>query len=520
VKFLRSHLMGQWHSASSETGSVVVDPTTEVSLATVSSSGVDFQAAVEFSRGTGGSALRELTFSQRGELLIAMSKAIHSKREELLELSMQSCGSTRKDSKFDIDGATGTLYHYGALGKELGDSVRLADGEGEALGRNAVYWGRHGRLSRNGVAIHINAFNFPAWGFAEKAAAAILAGMPVITKPASSTSIVTERCIDAVVEAGVLPEGVLGLICGSVGDLFDHLTGQDVVAFTGSASTAFRIRSHENLLRQSTRVNVEADSLNAAILGPDVEPGSEVWNLFVREVAREVTQKSGQKCTAIRRILSPIDRIDQLQDALCEEMQSRVVGNPFDEKVNVGPLATADQLSSVLDGTARLREVAELIHGSGERIEGVGAEQGKGYFFGPTLLKLREGATDELVHDLEVFGPVSTICPYDGEAASAACLNSKGKGTLVTSVYSDSEEWTFDLLQRCGSWSGRFYLASEKMASQAPGSGVALPQSLHGGPGRAGGGEELGGIRALDLYTQRVALQGTRRSVERFIGDR
>jgi oxepin-CoA hydrolase/3-oxo-5,6-dehydrosuberyl-CoA semialdehyde dehydrogenase len=293
-----------------------------------------------------------------------------------------------------------------------------------------------------------------------------------------------------------------------------------VVAFTGSASTAFRIRSHENLLRQSTRVNVEADSLNAAILGPDVEPGSEVWNLFVREVAREVTQKSGQKCTAIRRILSPIDRIDQLQDALCEEMQSRVVGNPFDEKVNVGPLATADQLSSVLDGTARLREVAELIHGSGERIEGVGAEQGKGYFFGPTLLKLREGATDELVHDLEVFGPVSTICPYDGEAASAACLNSKGKGTLVTSVYSDSEEWTFDLLQRCGSWSGRFYLASEKMASQAPGSGVALPQSLHGGPGRAGGGEELGGIRALDLYTQRVALQGTRRSVERFIGER
>ncbi len=207
-----------------------------------------------------------------------------------------------------------------------------------------------------------------------------------------------------------------------------------------------------------------------------------MWNLFVREVAREVTQKSGQKCTAIRRILSPIDRIDQLQDALCEEMQSRVVGNPFDEKVNVGPLATADQLSSVLDGTARLREVAELIHGSGERIEGVGAEQGKGYFFGPTLLKLREGATDELVHDLEVFGPVSTICPYDGEAASAACLNSKGKGTLVTSVYSDSEEWTFDLLQRCGSWSGRFYLASEKMASQAPGSGVALPQSLHGGP--------------------------------------
>jgi len=519
VKQLRSHLLGQWHRSENDSGALIIDPTTEQPLACASSSGIDFHAALEHSRGVGGGALREMTFAQRGDLLISMSKAIHTIRDELLELSMKSCGTTRKDSKFDIDGATGTLYHYGKIGQELGSTHRLPDGDGEQLGRNAVYWGRHGRVSRDGVAIHINAFNFPAWGFAEKAAAAILAGMPVITKPATSTSIVTERCIEAVVESGGLPEGVLGLICGSVGDLLDHLTGQDVVAFTGSADTAFKIRSHENLLRQSTPVNIEADSLNAAILAPDVQPESEVWNLFIREVAREVTQKSGQKCTAVRRILVPTTSLDDVRDSLCEELSNRVVGSPFDDKVNVGPLATAQQLASVSEGVGRLREVADVIHGSGERVDGVGAQQGLGYFFAPTLLQLRDGVDDEVVHDLEVFGPVSTICPYDGEAATAACLNSRGKGTLVTSVYSDSESWTNDLLRRGGAWSGRFYLASEKMASQAPGSGVALPQSLHGGPGRAGGGEELGGIRALDLYSQRIALQGSKRAVERYLRD-
>ena len=519
MKILRSHLLGKWYAGVEESFTLLHDPTTEDPLAAVSSAGIDFRAAIEHARSRGGFALRELSFAQRGELLIAMSKAIHEHREELLELSMKNCGTTRKDSKFDIDGATGTLYHYGALGKELGDGYVLPDGPGEQLGRSSIFWGRHGRVSRDGVAIHINAFNFPAWGFAEKAAAAILAGMPVITKPATSTCLVTERCIETVVEADCVPEGVLGLICGSVADLFDHLHGQDVVAFTGSAHTALRIRSHENLLARSTPINIEADSLNAAFLAPDVQPESEVWNLFIKEVCREITQKSGQKCTAVRRIFVPQEQLATVEEAMCEELSGRVTGSPFADKTNVGPLATADQLSSVLEGVTKLREVADLVHGSGERVDGVGAEPGKGYFFAPTLLRAREAGGSDLIHDLEVFGPVSTICPFDGEAPTAACLNSKGDGSLVTSVYSDNDQWTFDFLRRCGSWSGRFYLASEKMASQAPGSGVALPSSLHGGPGRAGGGEELGGIRALELYSQRIALQGSRRAVERFIGD-
>ncbi|MEC9475817.1 MAG: 3,4-dehydroadipyl-CoA semialdehyde dehydrogenase [Planctomycetota bacterium] len=519
MKILRSQLMGKWYPAEGDSPAILHNPTTEEPIGRVCCSGIDFGEVVNHSRTTGGAALRELSFSQRGELLISMSKAIHEHREDLLELSMSTCGSTRKDSKFDIDGATGTLYHYGALGKQLGDIHVLPDGDGEQLGRSSIFWGRHGRVARNGVAVHINAFNFPAWGFAEKAAAAILAGMPVITKPATSTCIVTEQCIETVVEAGGLPEGVLGLICGSVGDLFEHLHGQDVVAFTGSAETALKIRSHQNLLARSVPVNVEADSLNAAILAPDVEIGSEVWNLFVREVCREMTQKSGQKCTAVRRILVPEDRLEAVEEAFCEELSSRVTGSPFDERVNVGPLATADQLGSVLDGVSRLLEVADLVYGTGQRVDGVGAESGRGYFMAPTLLRAKEDGGADLIHDLEVFGPVSTICPYDGTAPVAACLNSRGDGSLVTSVYSDSEAWTHELLRRCGSWSGRFYLASEKMASQAPGSGIALPSSLHGGPGRAGGGEELGGIRALDLYSQRIALQGSRRVVERFVGD-
>jgi len=517
MRTLKSFVCGAWHEA--RDGFVtLVDPATEQPVARASSAGIDFAAALAHARDVGGPALRDRTLAERGALLKAMSKALYERRDELLDLSMATTGTTRKDAKFDVDGATGTLAYYAALGQGLGDARVVADGDGEPLGRSARFWGRHVLVPRRGAAVHINAFNFPAWGFGEKAAAAILAGMPVIVKPATSTAWLAERCVEIVVEAGILPAGVLSLVCGGAGDLLAHLGPQDVLAFTGSADTALRLRSAENLLRDSTRVNIEADSLNAAVLGPDVAPGSETWDLFVQEVVREMTQKTGQKCTAVRRIFVPRDRIDDVRDALADRLAATVTGAPSDGSVTMGPLATASQLADAVSGVARLRAAAEIVHGTGERVDGVGATAGKGYYFAPTLLRAQDAAAAGIVHRLEVFGPVATLLPYDGSADHAAPLVGLGGGSLVTSLYSDDEDAVESFVLHGAAYCGRLYLGSEKMAAQAPGSGVALPQSVHGGPGRAGGGEELGGVRALGLYSQRVALQGGRRVVDRCAG--
>jgi oxepin-CoA hydrolase/3-oxo-5,6-dehydrosuberyl-CoA semialdehyde dehydrogenase len=519
MKTLRSYVNGRWHESATD-ARPLYNPSTEEQIAQASSSGVDFGAALDFARTRGGAALAELTFAQRGELLKAMSRAMHGQRDELIRLSIENTGTTRRDAKFDLDGATGTLHYYATLGAGLGERTLLADGEGDRLGRSARFWGQHVRVPRRGAAVLINAFNFPAWGFGEKAAAAILAGMPVICKPATSTALVTERCIEILVDAGVLPEGVVSLIVGSTGDLLERLGPQDVLSFTGSADTALKLRRMENLLRDSVAVNIEADSLNAAVLGPDVDGGSETWNLFLRDVVREMTQKTGQKCTAVRRIFVPREAADELQGELAERLGEVVTGDPQDASVTMGPLTTPDQLQDDLDGVQRLGEAARIVHGSGERIDGVGAAPGRGYFFGPTLLRADDAGGADVVHEHEVFGPVATLLPFDGAAAEAAELVGLARGTLVTSLYSDDDAWVGAYLAAGGgAHTGRLYLGSEKMAEQAPGSGVALPQSLHGGPGRAGGGEELGGLRALDLYTQRVALQGSRKMLQGLIGD-
>jgi oxepin-CoA hydrolase/3-oxo-5,6-dehydrosuberyl-CoA semialdehyde dehydrogenase len=518
MKTLRSHVGGAWHE-STDGARPLYNPSTEEAIAQASTAGIDFGAALEFAQTRGGAALSELTFAQRGELLKGMSKALYEKRDELIDLSIENTGTTRRDSKFDLDGATGTLHYYALLGAGLGDRKILVDGEGDKLGRSARFWGQHVRVPRRGAAVLINAFNFPAWGFAEKAAAAILGGMPVICKPATSTALVTERCIEIVVEAGLLPEGVVSLIAGSTGDLLERLGPQDVLSFTGSADTAFKLRSMENLLRNSVAVNIEADSLNAAVLGPDVEPGSETWGLFLRDVIREMTQKTGQKCTAVRRVFVPQERADDVQAELIERLGDVVTGNPTDASVTMGPVTTPDQFKDDIDGVKKLAGAAQIVHGSGERVDGVGAEPGKGYFFGPTLLRADDARGAAVIHEDEVFGPVATLLPFDGSAGEAADLVGLSKGTLVTSLYSDDDAYvgTF-LTQGGGAQTGRLYLGSEKMAEQAPGSGVALPQSLHGGPGRAGGGEELGALRALNLYTQRVALQGSRKMLQGLIG--
>lgn len=514
MQTLENFVQGRWQ-AGNGTLATLVNPTTGAPLARTGTGGVDMGAALAYARDVGGPALRALTFAQRGQLLMAASKAIHAQRDALIELAIQNGGNTRKDAKFDLDGATGTLAAYAEWAARLGETHVMLDGEGLQLGRSARLWAQHVLLPRHGVAVHINAFNFPAWGLAEKAALAWLAGMPVVSKPATATALVAERVARILVEAKVLPEGALTLLCGSAGDLLEHLGPQDVLAFTGSADTGYLLRSKERLLRQSVRVNVEADSLNSAVLAPDVGPGSETWNLFLRDVTTDITQKAGQKCTAIRRILVPAERMAEVEDELKARLAATVVGHPADEKVTMGPLATAQQLADARKGLARLAAECDWAFGSDKEPALVGAEPGKGFFLGPVLFRARDSQRARAVHEHEVFGPVSTLLAYDGSVAQAATLVRKGEGSLVASVFSDERAWVRDLVLGIGPWHGRLYLGSEAMAPYAPGPGTVLPHTTHGGPGRAGGGEELGQFRGMALYQQRVALEGDRAALDR-----
>ncbi|MGE0640908.1 MAG: 3,4-dehydroadipyl-CoA semialdehyde dehydrogenase [Thermoanaerobaculia bacterium] len=515
MKTLRSHLAGKWHEADRDF-QTLCNPSNEQPLARASSTGADFGLALLYARERGGPNLRTLTFAKRGEILKDLAKRFREQRDELMALSCAVNGTTAGDGAFDIDGAGGSLAYYGNLGIAIGPERLLADGEGAQLGKTEAFWSAHALAPRNGVAIHINAFNFPAWGFAEKFACAFLAGVPTITKPATATALVTERMIEIAVESGLLPEGALQLIVGSTGDLLDKLEPQDVVAFTGSAATAQSLRSRPTVLASGARWNVEADSLNAAVLAPDVALGSPTFEKFVKDVAKEMTQKAGQKCTAVRRILVPAELADAATEALVARLAKVVTGDPADPRVTMGPLATAAQLRDALDGVAELLATAKLVHGTGARANGVGAEAGKGFFLEPTLLRTDYPLEKTPIHWREVFAPVATILPYSGAAAEAAKIVALGGGSLVTSCYADDGKWLSEFVGRSAALQGRIYLGSA--VSEGFGSGAALPQSLHGGPGRAGGGEELGGIAGLRLYQQRVALQGTRDVVEALIG--
>jgi oxepin-CoA hydrolase/3-oxo-5,6-dehydrosuberyl-CoA semialdehyde dehydrogenase len=519
MKELTSYLCGGWVAGKGRPATLV-NPATEEALATASTDGVDFGAAVAFARDRGGPALRAMTFRQRGELLRAMSKAIHARRDELLALGIANGGNTRSDAKFDVDGAIGTLAAYADLAPELGDTQVLVDGDGTQLGRSARLYGQHVYVSRVGVAVHVNAFNFPAWGLGEKAACAFLAGMPVIAKPATSTALLAHRMVEILVEEKVLPEGALSFVCGSAGDLLDRLGGQDVLAFTGSGVTAGTLRGGKAFTHASAHVNVEADSLNAAVLGPDAEDGSDLVNLFVGDVVRDMTQKTGQKCTAIRRVYVPAGLVDAVLERLRERLVAVKVGDPSREDVGMGPVATAQQMRDVREGIARLAAGARTVCGGAGPVDALGGAAGKGYFVAPTLFHAAEPRADDAAHSHEVFGPVATVIPYDGSASAAATMVAWGGGGLVSSVYSDDKDFARAMLLGIAPFHGRVTLGTSKTASQAIPPGLVMPQLLHGGPGRAGGGEELGGRRGLALYMQRVALQGDRALVEVIAGKR
>ncbi|MDB4940985.1 MAG: Aldehyde dehydrogenase [Labilithrix sp.] len=513
---LGSYVAGKWVKGTGKSAELV-NPATEEVIATTSTEGIDFDATLADARDKGGPALRAMTFAQRGEMLRAMSRAMQAKREELLTIAQINGGCTRGDAKFDVDGAAGTLAAYADLGAELGPTTLLVDGEPIAIGRGARLAGQHVYTSREGVAVHVNAFNFPAWGFAEKAATALLAGMPVITKPGTSTAHVAHRMMEIFVEEKLLPEGALSFVCGSSGDLLDRLGGQDVIAFTGSSGTASKLREGKSVLRNGTHINVEADSLNAAVLGADVEEGSDVWNLFVGDVFREMTQKTGQKCTATRRIYVPAARVEAVLEALKERLAAVKVGDPTRDDVTMGPVATASQIHGVREGVKLLESCARIAFGSTTEASPIGAPPGKGFFTTPVLLHCASPEPGDAVHTHEVFGPVATVMPYD-DVAGVARLVAAGGGGLVTSTYSDDKAFIRALVLALAPYHGRLVIGSSKVSGQSLPPGMALPQLLHGGPGRAGGGEELGGRRGMFLYMQRTALQGDRALLEAIAG--
>ena len=503
---LASYLAGRWQTGEG-TGTPLVNPTSDAVLAHASSAGLDLGEALHHARSVGGPALRALSFAQRGAALKALSAAIHAQREELIALGVANAGNTRSDAKFDIDGATGTLAAYAAFAKALPERPFLVDGEALQLGRAPRFLGQHLRVARHGVAVHVNAFNFPAWGMAEKAACALLSGMPVLEKPGTPTAMMAEAIAHIVVESGILPEGAFQFLAGGAGDLLDHLQTQDCVAFTGSSGTARLFRRHAAFIERGARLNVEADSLNAAVLGPDVAHDSEAFGLFLREVSREVTQKAGQKCTAIRRVLVPTGQLGEVCEALAAELEAVKVGDPSLKETRMGPLTNAAQLASVQTGIAQLAGAAEVVTGGPERLGDAGC------FVSPTLLRASDAHADVL-HADEVFGPVVSVMPYDGSVEQAAALAVRGQGSLVASLFSDDRDFATRLTLALLPWTGRIYVGDSKTADHATGHGLVLPSCVHGGPGRAGGGEELGGLRGLEFYTQRASVQAGRALIE------
>ncbi|WP_395646977.1 phenylacetic acid degradation bifunctional protein PaaZ [Terricaulis sp.] len=475
-------------------------------VALTSSQGLDFGAMTRFAREKGGPALRALTFHQRALMLKALAEALTAKKEALYELSYNT-GATKADSWIDIDGGIGTFAVYQGKGRrELPNDTILIDGNVEALSRNGTFQGLHVYTSMQGVAVHINAFNFPVWGMLEKLAPTFLAGVPAIVKPASTTSYLTEAAVRVMLEANVLPAGALQLIVGGTGDLFDHLTSQDVVSFTGSAATAAKLKSHSVIARESVRFVAEQDSLNASVLGPDATPDSPEFDLFIKEVAKEMTVKAGQKCTAIRRAMVPAPLLDAAQEALSARLAKLAVGDPRDEATKMGALVSVAQREDV---RAKVREIAadaKIVCGDPDASIG----DAKGAFMSPVLLRCEKPWDARAVHDVEAFGPVSTLMPYK-DAADAIALANRGKGSLVMSVFSYDTAFERDVVLGAGAFHGRIAFIDRDSAKESTGHGSPMPHMIHGGPGRAGGGEEMGGIRGVTHYMQRTALQGSPR---------
>jgi 3,4-dehydroadipyl-CoA semialdehyde dehydrogenase len=507
ISKLDNHLGGRWLSGTGE-GTCLTDPVLGTELVRVDSGGLDLPAGFRFAREIGGSALRAMSYRERATMLAAAVKVLQSNRDDYYAIAMANSGTVKNDSAVDIDGGIYTLSTYAKLGEGLGDRHWLLDGEPARLAKDAIFQSQHVLVPSRGLALFINAFNFPSWGLWEKAAPALLSGVPVVVKPATATAWLTQRMVKDVVDAGILPAGALSVVCGNSAGLLDALESFDVVSFTGSAQTASIVRGHPNVIRRSVRVNIEADSVNSAVLLPGA--GAESLELLAKEVAREMTQKSGQKCTAIRRVLVPQALYGEVAQAIGARLLKTTVGNPRNESVRMGALVNRAQLASVRDGLMQLQSQTEVLH-DGAAHALVDVDPHVACCVGPTLLGTRSAAGSDaagLVHDVEVFGPVATLIPYR-DRAHALALVQRGQGSLVASLYGSDASALAEACIELAPFHGRVHVISPDVAAHHTGHGNVMPQSLHGGPGRAGGGEELGGLRALGFYHRRAAVQAS-----------
>jgi oxepin-CoA hydrolase/3-oxo-5,6-dehydrosuberyl-CoA semialdehyde dehydrogenase len=507
---LENYVSGKWITGDGE-GSALYNAVNGEVITYVTTKGLDFKSILDYGRTVGNPALRKMTFHERGRMLRAL--AIHLKNHlEKFYLVSYKTGATKTDSWIDIEGGIGNLFSYASLRKKFPDESFCVDGEPVILSKGTNFIGQHILVPKEGVAIHINAFNFPVWGMLEKIAVNLLAGIPAIVKPASVTSYLTQVVVKEIVASGILPEGALQLICGSTGDLLEHVNSQDAITFTGSASTGLQLKSTPRILSENVHFNMEADSLNCIVLGADVNPGMPEWDIFIKEVRREMTVKAGQKCTAIRRIFVPENKMEDIWTAIAKSLAQTTIGNPENEKVKMGALAGKDQRSEVKAEVQKLLASSQIVYGSLDSVDLIDADPEKGAFMSPLLLKNETPFQSEEAHTVEAFGPVSTIMPYKTLDESIE-LAKKGKGSLVCTIVSTDDGITKKFVLGAATHHGRILILNNESAKESTGHGSPLPMLVHGGPGRAGGGEEMGGIRGIKHYMQRVAVQGAPSSI-------
>lgn len=513
---LKNYAQGEWVEGEGA-GVILLNAINGAEIAEATSKGLNYGSMLEYARKTAGPVLRKLTFHERALMLKRLALFLTEKKELFYQVSAYT-GATRGDSWIDIEGGIGNLFVYSSKGRrELPDTRYYTDGKAEMLSKKGTFIGHHISVPKEGVAVHINAFNFPCWGMLEKIAVNFLAGVPAIVKPATSTSYLTERMAREIINSKILPEGSLQLIFGSVGDLFDHLTEQDVVTFTGSASTGKKLKAHPSIIENSIPFNMEADSLNCCILGPDATPDKEEFKIFIKEVTREITVKAGQKCTAIRRIIVPENLIEPVIKSLKERLSMNIIGDPSIEGVRMGPLASREQVSDVRLKVAELLKSCSLVFGDPDNYVIKGGDKQKGAFMPSLLLYCDDPFNKTGPHDIEAFGPVSTVMPYR-KPEEAAVLAKMGRGSLVGSIVTADPDFARETVIESACMHGRLLVLNAECAAESTGHGSPMPQLVHGGPGRAGGGEEMGGIRGIFHYMQRTAIQGSPTTISNITG--